>query len=133
MRIPFPSAPIAALLLLGASVPLAADPVGDLVGALPESLLGLTRLAGPDGSDTGFVVAREAARDRLFILRGGAVVEVGEAGETGGRITSLRSEKDAHGVLAFVDIAGADGAETTYELFLEGENAAGYVFQQASN
>lgn len=133
MRIPFLPATLAAILLAGASLPLAADPVSDLVGALPDGLSGLTRLAGPDGSDTGFVVARESARDRLFILRGGRVVEVGEAAETGGRITSLRSEKDAHGVLAFVDIAGADGAETTYELFLEAENEAGYVFQQASN
>lgn len=134
MRIALICTTLALALAAGTALPARADPVSDLVATLPAELQGLTRLAGPEGSSTGFVVVREGARDRLFILGGaGGVVEVAEAAETGGRITSLRSEKDAHGIVAFVDVAGSDGAETTYELFLEGENAAGYVFQQASN
>ncbi|QGZ33397.1 hypothetical protein [Stappia indica] len=128
-RLAFAIAGLAALLLVLPALPVRADPVSDIVAALPAELQGLTRLPGPDGSGTAFVVAREAARDRLFVLREGkAPVEVSEAGEQAARVTGLRSEADPHGVVAFVDMG-----ETTYELFLENGDAAGYLFQPASN
>lgn len=52
---------------------------------------------------------------------------------TGGRVTGLRSESDDLGVAAFVDLQTADGEETTYELFLENEDPAAYIFRPASN
>lgn len=111
------------------ALPVRADPVSDLVAALPAELQGLTRLPGPEGSGTAFVVAREAQRDRLFVLREGkAPVEVSEAGELAARVAGLRSETDPHGVVAFVDMG-----DTTYELFLENDDTAGYLFQPASN
>lgn len=111
------------------ALPVRADPVSDIVAALPADLQGLTRLPGPEGSGTAFIVAREAQRDRLFVLREGkAPLEVSEAGELSARVSGLRSETDAHGVVAFVDMG-----DTTYELFLENDETAGYLFQPASN
>lgn len=119
----------AGLALCLASLPVRADPVADFVAALPDGFQGLTRLAGPEDTGTAFVVVRESARDRIFILREGAApVEVAETAELPGRIAALRSEADAHGVVAFVDLG-----ETTYELFLENDDPTGYLFQPASN
>lgn len=123
------AAGLAASLLVLPALPVRADPVADFVAALPDEFQGMTRLAGPEGTGTAFVVVRESARDRIFILReGAALVEVAETAELEGRIAALRSEADAHGVVAFVDVG-----ETTYELFLEKDDPTGYLFQPASN
>ncbi|MBC2859624.1 hypothetical protein [Stappia sp. 28M-7] len=128
-RLAFAIAGLAASLIVLPVLPVRADPVSDIVAALPGELQGLTRLPGPEGAGTSFVVARETSRDRLFVLREGkAPVEVSEAGELAARVAGLRSEADPHGVVAFVDMG-----DTTYELFLENDDTAGYLFQPASN
>jgi hypothetical protein len=58
---------------------------------------------------------------------------VAEARTLSARITGLRSELDSYGLVAFVDLQTAGGQETTYELFLEGEDPAAHTFQPASN
>ncbi|WP_349360830.1 hypothetical protein [Stappia sp.] len=114
-----------------------ADAITDIVAALPGEVRALTRIPGPQGEDTSFVVVREDAGDRLFVQTGGAGTPPVEVTDLGaplpGRVTDLRSERDTLGIAVFVDLRGGDGTDTTYELFWEGEDAASYVFQPASN
>ena len=117
--------------------PASADDLPALLSQLPARVQALSKVPGPEGSGTGFYVVRETEGDRLFIGRktpeGHDIDEVSEAGAIGGRVTGLRSESDDLGVAAFVDLRKADGEETTYELFLETENPAAYIFRPASN
>ena len=126
----------AAMMMLG-SVPAAADAITDLVGDLPAQVSGLSRIPGPDGETTSFVIVREADRDRLFIQTSGAetpATEVRDAGDPlPGRVTDLRSERDALGIAVFVDFSLPGGDISTYELFWEGDDASTYVFRPASN
>ncbi|MAA98393.1 MAG: hypothetical protein CMN87_17030 [Stappia sp.] len=123
--------------LLFQALPASADGLTALLSQLPGNVQALSRVPGPEGSGTGFYVVRETQGDRLFIGRstsdGQDIDEVSEAGAIGGRVTGLRSESDELGVAAFVDMREADGEETTYELFLENENPAAYIFRPASN
>jgi hypothetical protein len=117
--------------------PVSAQDLSTLLSQLPEQVQALSRVPGPEGSGTGFYVVRETDGDRLFVGRrspdGPSIREIPEAGATGGRVTGLRSESDDLGVAAFVDLQTADGEETTYELFLENEDPAAYIFRPASN
>lgn len=114
------------------------DPVTALVRSLPAEVRSLRRLDGPADSGTGFILIRGATRDRLFVrnAKGSStpvIIEIAEVSALDGRIDDLRSEADAHGVVAFVDVVTASHEETTYELFLEKEDPAAYLFQPASN
>lgn len=114
------------------------DPVAALVRSLPTQVQALRRLDGPADSGTGFILIREGTRDRLFVRHATetstpVLVEIAEVSALDGRVADLRSEADAHGVVAFVDVVTAGHEETTYELFLEKEDPAAYLFQPASN
>jgi hypothetical protein len=113
-----------------------ADPVKQLVATLPDGVAALSRIPGAEGSPLSFVVVREETGDRLFIVSSNmanTASEVAEARTLSARITGLRSELDSYGLVAFVDLQTAGGQETTYELFLEGEDPAAHTFQPASN
>lgn len=114
------------------------DPVAALARSLPAQVRALRRLDGPADSGTGFILIREATRDRLFVRRAKGssrpvIIEIAEVSALDGRVADLRSEADAHGVVAFVDVVAPSHEETTYELFLEKEDPAAYLFQPASN
>ncbi|GGE80848.1 hypothetical protein H1W37_16600 [Stappia taiwanensis] len=114
------------------------DPVAVLARNLPAQVQALRRLDGPADSGTGFILIREGARDRLFVRHATGsstpvIIEIAEVSALDGRVADLRSEADAHGVVAFVDVVTAGHEETTYELFLEKEDPAAYLFQPASN
>jgi hypothetical protein len=122
-------------LALGVQTALA-DPVKQLVESLPDSVAALSRIPGAEGSPLSFVVVREETGDRLFIVSSkmeNTTTEVTEARTLSARITGLRSEMDSYGLVAFVDLQTPGGQETTYELFLEGEDPAAHTFQPASN
>lgn len=138
MRHGVPVALLAAGLFMGlADGPArAADAVSQLVQNLPQSVAALSRIPGAEGSPLSFVVVREETGDRLFIVSSkmtGTAVEVAEAAALSARITGLRSEMDSYGLVAFVDLQTAGGEETTYELFLEGDDPSAHTFQPASN
>ena len=132
-----PVALLAASISLGLGVQTAlADPVKQLVETLPDSVTALTRIPGAEGSPLSFVVVREETGDRLFIVSSNlanTAIEVAEARTLSARITGLRSELDSYGLVAFVDLQTSGGEETTYELFLEGEDPSAHTFQPASN
>lgn len=132
-----PLALLAASISLGLGVQTAlADPVKQLVETLPGSVAALTRIPGAEGSPLSFVVVREETGDRLFIVSSNlanTAIEVAEARTLSARITGLRSELDSYGLVAFVDLQTSGGEETTYELFLEGEDPSAHTFQPASN
>lgn len=132
-----PVALLAASISLGLGVQTAlADPVTQLVETLPDSVAALTRIPGAEGSPLSFVVVREETGDRLFIVSSNmanTAIEVAEARTLSARITGLRSELDSYGLVAFVDLQTSGGEETTYELFLEGEDPSAHTFQPASN
>lgn len=132
-----PVALLAASISLGLGVQRAlADPVKQLVETLPGSVAALTRIPGAEGSPLSFVVVREETGDRLFIVSSNlanTAIEVAEARTLSARITGLRSELDSYGLVAFVDLQTSGGEETTYELFLEGEDPSAHTFQPASN
>jgi hypothetical protein len=132
-----PVALLAGSISLGLGVQTAlADPVKQLVETLPDSVAALTRIPGAEGSPLSFVVVREETGDRLFIVSSNmanTASEVTEARTLSARITGLRSELDSYGLVAFVDLQTSGGEETTYELFLEGEDPAAHTFQPASN
>ncbi|MHC5653480.1 hypothetical protein [Stappia sp.] len=111
-----------------------ADPVSDMLRALPASVQAVSRVPGPENKDVTFFIVREDKRDRLFLAKGGdSLVEIAEAAETGGRVSGLRSEMDDLGLAAFVDFRDGNGEETTFELFLEGDDPEAYIFRPASN
>lgn len=132
-----PLALLAASISLGLGVQTAlADPVKQLVETLPGSVAALTRIPGAEGSPLSFVVVRKETGDRLFIVSSNlanTAIEVAEARTLSARITGLRSELDSYGLVAFVDLQTSGGEETTYELFLEGEDPSAHTFQPASN
>ncbi|MBC01525.1 MAG: hypothetical protein CML67_18500 [Rhodobacteraceae bacterium] len=132
-----PVALLAASISLGLGIQTAlADPVKQLVETLPGSVAALTRIPGAEGSPLSFVVVREETGDRLFIVSSNlanTAIEVAEARTLSARITGLRSELDSYGLVAFVDLQTSGGEETTYELFLEGEDPSAHTFQPASN
>lgn len=133
--------PLAVLMLALVSAPpgavRAAEDVTAFLTSMPSDVQAVSRIAGPEDSDVVFFVVRQDAADRLFLGRGPAssrsLVEIAEAVEVGGRITGLRSERDELGVAAFVDIRMQGSEETTYELFLESDDPAAYIFRPASN
>ncbi|WP_425087292.1 hypothetical protein [Stappia sp.] len=129
-----PVALLASSISLGLGVQTAlADPVTQLVETLPDSVAALSRIPGAEGSPLSFVVVREETGDRLFIVSSNMASEVTEARTLSARITGLRSELDSYGLVAFVDLQTSGGEETTYELFLEGEDPSAHTFQPASN
>eukprot|EP00873_Tetraselmis_striata_P027234 jgi/Tetstr1/447498/TSEL_034879.t1 len=132
-----PVALLATSISLGLGVQTAlADPVKQLVETLPDSVAALSRIPGAEGSPLSFVVVREETGDRLFIVSSNmanTASEVTEARTLSARITGLRSELDSYGLVAFVDLQTSGGEETTYELFLEGEDPSAHTFQPASN
>ena len=132
-----PVALLAASISLGLGIQTAlADPVKQLVETLPGGVAALTRIPGAEGSPLSFVVVREETGDRLFIVSSNlanTAIEVAEARTLSARITGLRSELDSYGLVAFVDLQTSGGEETTYELFLEGEDPSAHTFQPASN
>jgi len=131
-------AALVSTILLGLVPPSAADPVAELVRALPDDILQIGVVSGPADTPVRFVIVRGPVSDRLFIqVRDGGQllqsVEVAEVGTTSRRLEDLRSEANAHGVVAFVDFQPSDETETAYELFIDLENLDKYVFQPVSN
>lgn len=108
------------------------------IEALPDTVRQVAIIPGPAAGGVRFILIRTEASDRLFVQeRDGAATtaffEIAEVAALPDRVSDIRSEADAAGIVAFIDAAVPGAGETTYELFLDRASPGAYTFQAASN